>query len=401
MNHRPARLSGGTKRTVARQAGALATAAAQRIESEYSWYSTLSAADRSWVGVVAQAGIADFIRWLGDDQPRNPDATEVFAAAPRELTRSITLAQTLDLIRAVVDEVEGQVDSLASRRDLGALRENVLRYSRELAFEAARIYAGAAEEHGAVESRLEALVVDAVLRGEADEGMRSRATALGWGQVVDVVVVAGSVPAATAGHSDPTQPLDRMRRIARRAGHPLLSAIQGRRLICILGAVGERPTDAVNAILDHFGEGPVVIGPTVPHLFASGRSARAALAGLRAAPAWPAAPRPCLADDLIAERALAADGPARSLLHDRIWIPLTRNESLLETASAYLESRGGLEGTARTLFVHTNTVRYRLGRITDVIGYDLTEPHDAFTVRVAIALGRLGANATAPRPRSL
>uniref|UniRef100_UPI0014703607 PucR family transcriptional regulator n=1 Tax=Kribbia dieselivorans TaxID=331526 RepID=UPI0014703607 len=119
------------------------------------------------------------------------------------------------------------------------------------------------------------------------------------------------------------------------------------------------------------------------------------------APAWPAAPRPCLADDLIAERALAADGPARSLLHDRIWIPLTRNESLLETASAYLESRGGLEGTARTLFVHTNTVRYRLGRITDVIGYDLTEPHDAFTVRVAIALGRLGANATAPRPRSL
>ncbi|WP_034810232.1 helix-turn-helix domain-containing protein, partial [Intrasporangium oryzae] len=45
--------------------------------------------------------------------------------------------------------------------------------------------------------------------------------------------------------------------------------------------------------------------------------------------------------------------------------------------------------TARALFVHPNTVRYRLGRITDSIGYDLTIPREAWAVRVAIALGRL------------
>ena len=39
--------------------------------------------------------------------------------------------------------------------------------------------------------------------------------------------------------------------------------------------------------------------------------------------------------------------------------------SLLETASAYLDGGGALEATARVLFVHPNTVRYRLGRIAD------------------------------------
>ena len=41
------------------------------------------------------------------------------------------------------------------------------------------------------------------------------------------------------------------------------------------------------------------------------------------------------------------------------------------------------------LFVHTNTIRYRLRRIAEVCGYTPTEPRDAFTLRVALTLGRL------------
>ena len=67
--------------------------------------------------------------------------------------------------------------------------------------------------------------------------------------------------------------------------------------------------------------------------------------------------------------------------------------NLLETAAAYLDGGLGLEGTARTLFVHPNTVRYRLAKIADTIGYDLTDPHDAQTVRLALAYGRV-----APEP---
>ena len=45
----------------------------------------------------------------------------------------------------------------------------MLRYSREIAFAAAEVYARAAEARGAWDARLEALVVDALLRGEADD----------------------------------------------------------------------------------------------------------------------------------------------------------------------------------------------------------------------------------------
>ena len=49
-----------------------------------------------------------------------------------------------------------------------------------MAFAAAEIYARAAELRGAWDARLEALVVDAVLRGETDETVLSRASTLGW-----------------------------------------------------------------------------------------------------------------------------------------------------------------------------------------------------------------------------
>ena len=78
-----------------------------------------------------------------------------------------------------------------SRATSSSLREAVLRYSREIAFAAAQVYAQAAEARGAWDARLEALVVDALLRGEVDEAVRSRASALGWGQRGQVAVVVG------------------------------------------------------------------------------------------------------------------------------------------------------------------------------------------------------------------
>ena len=60
------------------------------------------------------------------------------------------------------------------------VHEAMQRYAREVAFAAATVYAQAAEMRGAWDARLEALVVDSVIRGEADESVRSRASALGW-----------------------------------------------------------------------------------------------------------------------------------------------------------------------------------------------------------------------------
>lgn len=63
--------------------------------------------------------------------------------------------------------------------------------------------------------------------------------------------------------------------------------------------------------------------------------------------------------------------------------------SLLETVESYVNLGHSLEATARELYVHTNTVRYRLKRVTEVTGWDPMEPRDAYVLQTALALGRL------------
>ena len=388
--------SAATQRRIEYSSGALSTAANKHMETHYDWYRELSAEDRSWVGLVAQAGIAAFIAWYRDPSDTPQVSVDVFGTAPRELTRSISLVQTLDLVRSVVDVVEDDVAQLAAPGEEQNLREAVLRYSREIAFGAAQVYAGAAEARGAWDARLESLVVDAVLRGEADDSMQSRVSALGWESVSHVAVIAGVTPEGSAADA-----VDALRQAASRLQVESLGAVQGRRLVAILGGLDD-PSLTVRALAECFGEGPLVIGPTVPHLFAAGRSARAALSGLDAARAWPDAPRPVLADELFPERALAGDAPARRALIDRVYRPLlSAGGTLFQTAATYLDGGGGLESTARVLFVHPNTVRYRLGRIEAVTGYDLSNPREAHTVRLAVALGRLAESTHREWQRSL
>ncbi len=373
-----------TRRRVRRSAGELATAAAQRVEERHDWYASLSAQERSWVGLVAQAGILNFIEWLDGLGPA--DTRAAFDAAPQQLTRRITLRQTLELVRTVVEVVEERVEELARPKDVADLRIAVLRYSREIAFGAAEVYAAAAEQRGAWDARLESLVMDAVMRGEVDESIRTRAAALGWGAVEDVVVLVGDSPHDSLG-DDAARAVADLHRAARSIGLQVLAGVQGSRLVAVVGGVGD-PTATAGQLASCFRDGDLVHGPLVKNLAEGARSAHSAVAGHMAAAGWPGRPRPVAADDLLAERVLAGDELAVRHLYDQVALPLREHPALLETTRIHLDSPG-LEATARELVVHVNTVRYRLRRITDVIGYDLGVPHEAFTVRVALALGCL------------
>src|SRR6478735_4453184 len=154
-----------TQRRVRDGAGLLAAAAMRRLDDDLEWYRALPAEDRSWVGLVAQAGITAFVTWYADPSRPPHGVGDIFGAAPPELTRSISLQHTLQLVRVVVDVVETHSDRLAAPGEERELREAVLRYSREVAFSAAEVYARAAEMRGAWDARLEALVVDALVRG--------------------------------------------------------------------------------------------------------------------------------------------------------------------------------------------------------------------------------------------
>ena len=381
----PARVHPETVQRIERSMGALGTAAIAAMEERLPWFRKMSAENRSWLGLVAQAGIAAFIDWIKHPERQRPAVTEVFGTAPRELARAVRLQHAVEMVRVIIDVVEHQVDTLAAPGAEAELREAVLIYAREIAFSAAQVYARSAEARGAWDARLEALVVDSLVRGEARETLNSWASALNWSSS-PVSVIAGSIDGEEA---EPV--IDDLRAQARRARLDLLAGVQGSRLILVLGGTDD-PMTAAEKLVGRFGPGPVVVGPPVRDLRSASVSARAALAGLRAAPAWPDAPRPTGADELLPERALDGDAEAVQILVTDVYEPLLAGgPALLDTLTTYLEQGSSLEATARMLFVHPNTVRYRLRRVTELTEYTPSVGRDGFTLWVAIILGRLAA----------
>jgi DNA-binding PucR family transcriptional regulator len=388
-----------TVRRMERATGALGTAAIAAMDERLPWYRKMSAENRSWLGLVAQAGIAAFLDWIRHPERNRPAVTEVFGTAPRELARAVSLQHAVEMVRVIIDAVEAQVDELAVPGGEAELREAVLTYAREIAFSAAQVYARTAEARGAWDARLEALVVDSLVRGETEDSMHSWASALNWSSSPVVVVVGtigeeeGSVGRGEAGSGDigPEPLIEDLRAQARRARLDLLAGVQGNRLILVLGGTDD-PIAAAERFAGRFGPGPVIAGPLVRDLRAASVSARAALAALHAAPAWPDAPRPTGADELLPERALDGDDDARAALISDVYEPLLGGgPALLDTLTTYLEQGSSLEATARLLFVHPNTVRYRLRRVAELTDYTPSVGRDGFTLWVAIVLGRLAA----------
>ncbi len=369
--------------------GELATATLKRLEDTLPWYGDMPPGRRSAVGLVAQAGISSFISWYDDPRATPWIAADVFGAAPRELLRSVSLQQTLQLIRVVVEVVEDRV-----KEGPESLREAILLYSREIAFGSADVYARAAEARGLWDARLEALVVDSILSGEYDDELPSRIAALGWHGHGEVCVLVGTTPKMLD--------VDQLRRAARHMSADVLIGVQGNRLVLVIGRAlaatvenEEAPAqltflEIADQLEPYFGAGFLVLGHEVPNLVDASRSAKAALAGFAVARSWRHAPRPVQADDLLPERAFAGDPLARATLIHRIYRPLQAHSTeLLTTLWCYLDNGRSLEATARELFVHPNTVRYRLKRVSEVIGWDATGAREALILQAALIIGSI------------
>jgi hypothetical protein len=390
-----------TRTTIAKRlagvTGAMTTATIAEMETRHGWFRNLDAEHRSWITLVAQAGIDGFVTWFADPEPAAPSTSDVFGIAPRELARRISLAQTVELVKTTIEVVETQIDEVMPKTDRPILHSAIVQYSREVAFSAAEVYARAAEMRGAWDARLEALVVDAVVRGDTDETVLSRASTLGWHSPAAIVVTVGRAP-----DGDSSQVLEAIRHSAAIARIDMLGSVQGDRMIVVLGGDGLGTEDATLALIgsfvSFFGAGPVVVGPPVEHLMDAASSTREALSGYRAAVAWPEAPRPVSAHDLLPERALAGDGHARRALARELYDPLlAAGGGLLETLVNFLDQGSSVEAAARALFVHPNTVRYRLRRIHEVSGYSPTDPRDAYALRLSLTLGRLLSKPAPPR----
>ncbi|MGH3879846.1 MAG: PucR family transcriptional regulator [Actinophytocola sp.] len=382
-----AKVSEATLAALDRASGKLASLALASMDEQFAWFNRMPADQRASVQLIAQTGAAGFTAYLRDQREAIRLTADAFRQAPRELSRWISLRQTVELVRVALHVIEREMPDLAADEDeRQVLTEAVLRYGREVAFTSAMSYASAAETRGAWDARLEASVVDAIVRGDAEESLLSRAAALGWDPEAPATVLVGNSPS-----DDPPTVLYEVRSRAARVNRPVLLGVQGSRLVVVLAGDTEEPANQVlRRMSTSFGDGPVVAGPTVPNIADAHRSSADALSGLRAVVAWPAAPRPVRSTDLLPERALAGDPEAEYQLIEQIARPLEdAGGALLETVETYLEAGGVLEVCARLLFVHPNTVRYRLRKAAELTGHNAVLARDAHVLRIALAVGRL------------
>src|SRR5271167_4103567 len=381
-------------RRLKQYSGRLATEAVAAMQERLPFFADLEASQRASVALVVQTAVVNFAEWMQDPHSNVSYTAKAFELVPQDLRQHIALRQIVDLVRVTMEFFEEVVPLLArSEEQLTALTVGILKYSRDLAFTAATAYANAAEARGTWDSRMEASVVDAVVRGDTGPELLSRAAALNWDTTAPATVVVG-IPAPGRGGSPGDSGSERasqyVRDVAATHGRAALTDVHGTWLVAIVSGQLSPTEKFLGDLLAAFSDGPVVIGPTAPMLTAAYHSASEAISGMNAVAGWRGAPRPVLARELLPERALMGDASAIVALHTDVMRPLAdAGPTLSETLDAFLDCGGAIESCARKLFVHPNTVRYRLRRIADFTGRDPTLPRDAYVLRVAATVGHL------------
>jgi DNA-binding PucR family transcriptional regulator len=378
-------------RRLKQYSGRLATEAVSAMQERLPFFAELEASQRASVQLVVQTAVVNFVEWMRDPRSNVSYTAQAFELVPQELTRHIALRHTVDMVRVTMEFFEEVVPVLGgSEEQLTALTVGILKYSRDLAFTAATAYANAAEARGTWDSRMEASVVDAVVRGDTGPELLSRAATLNWDTTAPATVVVGTPAPGRDSSADSERASQRVRDIAARHGRAALTDVHGTWLVAIVSGHVSQTDKFLGDVLQAFSDDPVVIGPTAPMLTAAYHSASEAISGMNAVAGWSGAPRPVQARELLPERALMGDASAIVALHTDVMRPLAdAGPTLAETLDAYLDCGGAIEACARKLFVHPNTVRYRLKRITDFTGRDPTQPRDAYVLRVAATVGQL------------
>ncbi|MEU6020063.1 helix-turn-helix domain-containing protein [Micromonospora sp. NPDC047134] len=133
-----------------------------------------------------------------------------------------------------------------------------------------------------------------------------------------------------------------------------------------------------------------VLGPARPWAQASS-SYRRVVRVLDLGIAPPAEGDPLDTERHLAELLLSADAEALADLRARVLQPLAElpaatAERLTETLRSWLLHQGRRDDIAADLFVHPQTVRYRMGQLRQLFGERLTDPRSLLDLTVALAL---------------
>ena len=344
--------------------------------------------DLTGLPVAAEDRYGNLSAWAG---PGRPDPYPKASGYEREqlLRRLMTEGRSVrdgDRVAALASPRPGVLGVLAlvdprrraSTTDVMALEHG----ATVLAVELARLR-GLADS----ELRVRRELVQDLLAGTDDKTACRRAEALGYdlGRPHRVIVL------EVTGQPD-DDVLYALRRALREQGVTALAGMLGGSVV-LLAPDGPIDWETMRkATMAQLGGGHcrLGVGDACPRPSGLPRSLREARLALRLQKASAAAERTSVFADLDVFRMLSSVEDLTDIEHftDK-WLGALasydrdKHADLLNTLTQYLRHGGGYEVTARILSVHRSTLKYRLQRIRELTGYDLTDPETHFNLQLA------------------
>ena len=368
--------------------GELAPLVLKELNDKLPFFAELDAKKKANIGLVVQATIRHFLNWIERPDKYEISIRESFDTSSLNVVDGLSLQQMVAILntsQAFFERACGAINKYEEA--VPALMMGVLRYSREIGFEVAATFAAAAERRGAWDVRMESALVDAIVRGAKAEEVSSFSSALVWDATKPVIAIVGK-PAKTEDSSDP---VPFIHSLAKLMGRRALAAVQGQYVVVITDANEEELMQPSCPIYDAFTDEQIMVGTTSKSLATATRSTHEAFAALRMAREMSLIPRIANANMILPERAISGDPLAIQRLFEQTIKPLEQNatEAIRHTLRLYLSIDGGVEECARQLYVHPNTVRYRLKRVAEITGMDPLDSRERFALRIANVLGMM------------
>jgi hypothetical protein len=243
-------------------------------------------------------------------------------------------------------------------------------------------------------------VASALLAGDPADALAARAgVVIAAAYVVLVIAVDLHEDEADGGVGAAVAARRKLRRVQSRlerwAGQPVLGLLEPAGGPVLLATVPEELAkllvglDSLAAELSEAAGAPVRLGVAVATMTAElASAARQAADVLRLAQEVGRGPGAYQLADVLLEYQLSLPSDALPVLSSLL-DPLERNPDLTLTLETYLAHDLDRRGAAAALHVHPNTLDYRLRRIVELIGIDLSSTHGLQLVGAALAARRL------------
>jgi hypothetical protein len=329
--------------------------------------------------------LGQFVELIRSPSGARGTGREVYVALGRgELRQGRTLDALQSAYRVGARVAWRRTADAARRAGLDAevlslLAEAIFAYIEELSADSVEGYAEARSRlEGERRRRQQELVVLMLRDPLADEAdVRAAAAAVGW-----------RIPHSAAALACPEEDAGRI--AARLPADVLTATIEQEGCAVIPDPDGPgRPAQITTALTGR----RAALGPAVP-VAELAQSWSLAQATLRAAEAGavgtaPDADAPLRADDVLVDLMLFEAGTLADRLAARRLGPLEEltpkaRQRMEETALAYVREGGNAAAMARALDLHPQTVRYRLGRLRDLLGEQLEDPDARLELELAL-----------------